>query len=219
MAHPTSDVAGRDLAAAAAVRQHHAQLAAELERHTRSLLDLVDGDYLLKAERTRQDLLAFLRQELVPHALAEEGTLYPAAAARPEGKPLVDGMLDEHRAITALVDEVAGSASLIRAAAAARAVSTLFATHLAKENDLVLPMLAGAPDVSLADLLAGMHDLLGADAHEHDTPATGEDGAEPRGAAGGCGCGGCGCGSSGGDRPALVLSTVESRAAGEAVSG
>jgi uncharacterized protein (DUF2249 family) len=49
----------------------------------------------------------------------------------------------------------------VRAAAAARALLELFQAHLAKENDLVLPLLASASDVSVARLLAGMHELLG----------------------------------------------------------
>jgi uncharacterized protein (DUF2249 family) len=60
----------------------------------------------------------------------------------------------------------------------------LFDTHLAKENDLVLPVVAADPAISLAGVLAGMHELLGEVEHEHDAathqgPATGT-----------CGCGG-----------------------------
>ncbi|MGC9668129.1 hemerythrin domain-containing protein [Planosporangium sp. 12N6] len=198
MSHPTSAAMDRDQAAATAVRRHHAQLAHELDQRTESLLRLVDSQFLPEAEEARHDLVAYLRRDLVPHALAEEGTLYPAAAGRPAGALLVEGMLGEHHAITALVDEVASSGSLIRAASAARALTALFATHLAKENDLILPLLVSAPEVSLADLLAGMHDLLGAAHAPHGHAA---DAPEPAGQGGGCGCGGCGCGG-GGDRAA-----------------
>ncbi|NJC71950.1 DUF2249 domain-containing protein [Planosporangium thailandense] len=239
MSHPVPEAADRDRAAAAAVRRHHAQLAYELDQHAESLLRLVDNQSLPEAAQARQDLVAYLRRDLVPHALAEEDTLYPAAAGRPAGALLVEGMLGEHRAITALVDEIAASGSLIRAASAARALTALFATHLAKENDLILPLLVNAPEVALADLLAGMHDLLGAahapHRHAPDAPASVDQG-------GGCGCGGCGCGGGGdraagsapvqplgvdalldvrqaphNERHALVLSTVKSLAPGEAV--
>ncbi|MFE9689622.1 hemerythrin domain-containing protein [Micromonospora sp. NPDC005806] len=213
MSHPTVDLAERDRAAAAAVRRHHAQLAEELDQRTESLLGLVEGQYLLKAEQARQDLLAYLRRDLVPHALAEEHTLYPTAAAQPGGAPLVEGMLGEHQVITALVGEVAEAGSLTRAAGAARAIAALFATHLAKENDLVLPMLVGAADVSLADLLSGMHDLLGDGTREPHGAAEGDANvARPESAAGGCGCGGCGCGGdrAAGPAPAPML-TVDSR--------
>jgi uncharacterized protein (DUF2249 family) len=178
-----------DQSAAQAVVRHHAQLAAGLDRRVEALVELVDSEYLVKAESARQDLLAYLRGEILPHARVEEEALYPPAAADPTGRLLVEGMIAEHRALAGLVTELSDARSLVRAAAAGRAFGALFAVHLAKENDLVLPLLLAAPDVSLADVLAGMHDMLGAgDAGAADEPATA-----------GCGCGGCGCG---GDQPA-----------------
>jgi hypothetical protein len=133
---------------------------------------------------------------VLPHAAAKEATLYPAAAAQPGGGPLVDGMLDEHRALVALVDELAAATSPVRAVGAARALGALFSTHLAKENDLVLPLLVTAPEVRLADLLAGMHELLGA-----------EDGGENADeTAGTCGCGDCGCRGAAADDASQVYS-------------
>jgi len=144
----------------------------------------------------RDELVGWLHAELLPHAAAEEAALYPAAAAQPTGKLLVDAMVVEHRAITALVVELEGAATPVSVAAAARALSALFEVHLAKENDLILPLLLSAGTVSLAEVLEGMHALLG--------------GAEPGGpAAGGCGGnGGCGCGgdSAATDAPAPTLS-------------
>ena len=146
-----------------AIVEHHAHLARELDQRITALVELVDGDYLLKAEGARQDLLSFVRRELLPHARAEEQALYPPAAAVAEGRLLVTGMVAEHQALVALVTELDGAASPVRAAASARALGALFAVHLHKENDLVLPLLAAAPDVDLAQILAGMHRLLGAD--------------------------------------------------------
>jgi uncharacterized protein (DUF2249 family) len=236
------DRSAEDRAAAQAVKRHHAQLAAGLDQRIESLLQLVESQYLLKAEHARQDLLAYLRRELVPHARAEEEVLYPAAAARPGGGPLIEGMIGEHRTITALVDDLANAGSPVRATGAGRALAALFATHLAKENEQLLPLLVAAPDVSLADLLAGMHELLGdgePKAHRH-AAIDDAHGAEPTSRAGGCGCGDGGCGgeaaaSSGrapvltvdgrldvrdvprSQRHALVLSTVAALAPGEAV--
>jgi uncharacterized protein (DUF2249 family) len=67
--------------------------------------------------------------------------------------------------------------------------------HLAKENDLVLPLLLSAPDASLAEVLTGMHELLGHEHADHDADAADAEG--------GPGCGGhtCGCGEV--DGPAL----------------
>jgi hypothetical protein len=60
-----------------------------------------------------------------------------------------------------LVDELEGATGPVRVAAAARALAAVFDLHLAKENELVVPLLVAADDVALADLLAGMHALLG----------------------------------------------------------
>src|SRR6266536_1382016 len=126
--------------AAEAVVRHHAQLAAGLDQRVEALLYLVDSEYLLKAESARQDLLGYLRREILPHAQAEEAALYPPAAAHPAGRLLVEGMIAEHRALAALVTELSDTRSLVRAAATGRALRALFAAHLTKENDLVLPL-------------------------------------------------------------------------------
>jgi len=234
LAQPVQARAADQDAAVRAVINHHALLATDLDTHVEALLGLVETDQPLKATAARQELLDFVRREILPHARAEEQALYPPAAALPQGGPLVDGMLAEHQALTALVEEIAQTGEragcLVRAAAAARAFAAVFATHLAKENTLILPLLVAA-DVSLPELLAGMHELLGADTADADAEASG-----------GCGCGGCGCG---GDRDttaaaaaaavlsvdarldvrdvphaqrhALVLSTVDALPPGQAV--
>jgi uncharacterized protein (DUF2249 family) len=150
-----------DAAAAVAVEQHHAQLAGSLALRVEGLVASASAGNDEVAARTATDLVTWCEQELVPHALAEETSMYPLAQARPEGRLLVEGMLGEHAVITGLVAEVARAAEPVRAAAAARALQAVFESHLAKENDLVVPLLVAAPDVSLADVLAGMHELLG----------------------------------------------------------
>lgn len=186
----------RDQDAAAAVIGHHTQLASELTHHATRLRDAATGpatgpDW----QRHRDELQAWLREELLPHAKAEEDTLYPAAASQPGGRLLVDGMLSEHQAITTLASDLAAAGTPVDAAAAARALSAMFEAHLAKENELILPLLLGADQVSLASLLEGMHDLLGESEEDSD-----------------CGCGGCGCGGDQGraDTAAPVL-TVDAR--------
>jgi uncharacterized protein (DUF2249 family) len=171
-----------DAAAAAAVEQHHALLAGSLALRVEGLIATA-GTNAESAEHAREHLVEWCQAELVPHALAEEKAMYPAAQARPEGRLLVDGMLAEHAVIVALVDEIRQQADLIRAAAAARALQVLFEVHLDKENELVVPLLAGAPDLSLAGILSGMHDLLGDTAEDEATNA------EP-----GCGGHSCSCG-------------------------
>ncbi|MFG3127037.1 DUF2249 domain-containing protein [Streptomyces tendae] len=87
-----------------------------------------------------------------------------------------------HRRLVALVDALRTGGPGVRAAADGRALQVLFEEHLEKENTLVLPLLAGASEISLTGLLAGKHDLLG---HDHD--GAGDEAAESGGS---CGCGG-----------------------------
>jgi uncharacterized protein (DUF2249 family) len=186
-----------DAAAATAVEQHHAQLAGSLALRVEGVVAAAMNRNDTVAQRARDDLVAWCERELVPHALAEEKAMYPVAQARIEGRLLVEGMLAEHAVIVALVAELADAGDPVRAAVAARALQSVFESHLAKENDLVLPLLVGAPDVSLAAVLEGMHELLGAadDAHhdaEHDA-RHGAQHAEPA-AASGCGGHSCSCG-------------------------
>jgi uncharacterized protein (DUF2249 family) len=96
-------------------------------------------------------------------------------------------MLAEHVVILGLVDETARATDPVRAAVAGRALQTLFESHLAKENDLVIPLLLAAPGVSLADILGGMHELLGAD--EGAPGHTSQPAAESAGHGHTCGCG------------------------------
>ncbi|HEU4492430.1 MAG TPA: hemerythrin domain-containing protein, partial [Jiangellales bacterium] len=74
---------------------------------------------------------------------------------------LVEGMVAEHRVILGLADEVAQAAEPVQAAAAAYALQVLFQAHLSKENDLVLPVVVADEETSLAEVLHGMHELLG----------------------------------------------------------
>lgn len=187
-----------DAAAAAAVEAHHTEMSSALARHVQRLLTAASsgGD----AGSARTELVSWCRRELVPHALAEEHGMYPAAQAVPEGRLLVTGMLGEHAVITGLVDEVASAPDDVRAAAAATALRVVFDDHLRKENELVLPLLVGAPGVSVAALLGGMHELLGGDRHA-DTSAV------PSGIPAGSGSA-CGCGEAGEGHPELDVRTV-----------
>ena len=181
----TSD---RDAAAAAAVEQHHAQMAGALRMEVEAVIAAAARpDAASAARQAAQTLVTWCRRELVPHALAEEQAMYPAAHETVEGKLLVTGMLAEHAVIVGLVREVAEASDAVRAAAAAKALLVAFESHLAKENELVLPLLARTPGVSVADLLGGMHELLGGPARD----------AEPEAAAG-CGGHACACGETDG---------------------
>jgi uncharacterized protein (DUF2249 family) len=172
--------------AAEAVTQHHAVMAGALRLRIETLFTTASHRDVAAGDAARRDLVDWCERELVPHALAEEQAMYPAARATVEGRLLVEAMIGEHRVITRLIRDVAGADDLLRAAASATALGAVFDSHLTKENDLVLPLLAATPGVSVAGLLDGMHELLGA----------ADDAADSEVDEGDAGCGGhtCSCG-------------------------
>ncbi|MCL2317267.1 MAG: DUF2249 domain-containing protein [Actinomycetia bacterium] len=150
----------------AAVHAHHGRMAADVQRLSEQVRDGARRGY---ARTAGQALVAWCRDELLPHALAEESTLYAAGAGLPATALLVSAMTADHRAIQAAVERLAQAQDAVDLAAAAAVVESSFLVHLTKENDQLLPALDAA-GVDLAPLVGGMEELLGGDddAHRHD---------------------------------------------------
>lgn len=147
-------------AALEAAEHHHAQMLGRLKALVRALVHAVDtGDKTAEFD-AHAVLVEWCETELMPHALAEEGPLYGGAGQRPEGRLLVEGLLAEHQVIVALVEELR-AASGLAAAIAGSAIERIFALHLDKENRLLMPFLVGSPQLSLAQALGGLHELVG----------------------------------------------------------
>jgi len=185
-----------DAHAVDAIKNHHAEIAGRIAYLTDALLDAAGKNAAGKntdVEVARRAVVDYLTGTLLPHAIAEEQALYPAAARRVDAKLLVESMIAVHRRIEALVDRIEHEPSPTRAAAAGYALRTMFDAHLVDENDRILPVVAADPDVSLAGAVEGMHDLLGG----HDDNASEQ------------GCGGhtCTCGEK--DEPDPVLDVRE----------
>lgn len=151
----TSQIDGE---AAEAIRAHHGQLRAGLRDRVLALLDASRAGHAVDA--TQATVLAYLDEKLLPHAAAEEVALYPAGDVGGSAL-LVRAMREEHRNLVAHVDQLRTSGDGIGATATASAILALFESHLSKENDLLIPVLLANPDVSLHDLLGGMHELVG----------------------------------------------------------
>jgi hypothetical protein len=147
-----------DQQAAEAIAAHHVELSGEIRRRVETVESAV------RAGEPHGDaqvaVLDYLDAELLPHAAAEERALYPAGD-RGATAFLVRAMLDEHRRIIAAVDRLRAAADGVAALTAASAVLALFESHLAKENDYLVPALVTDPDVDLGVLLEGMHALVG----------------------------------------------------------
>jgi hypothetical protein len=133
---------------------HHAMLRRSLERRAGTLCGAVESGVPFGRQMTA--LRDYLTGEILPHAEAEERTLYPAAATHARGSELVRELTGEHHALAYLVGRLQAGVDGSEAATAAERIATLFAGHVAKENDLLLPALTGA-GADLAALLAEMH--------------------------------------------------------------
>jgi uncharacterized protein (DUF2249 family)/iron-sulfur cluster repair protein YtfE (RIC family) len=174
-----------DAQAVEAVKSHHAQLAGALAVQVEALLEAAARGDLPAAGAASGSLVGWCDAELIPHALAEEQAMYPPAHDDARARLLVDAMLGEHQDLIAVVEAIRQATSPVRAAASAQALKSLFDSHLVKENEQILPLLAESGEVSLAVILAGMHELLGG-----QEQVEGGAGAEAGGGRGGeCGCG------------------------------
>jgi uncharacterized protein (DUF2249 family) len=197
-----------DAQAVEAVKDHHAQLAGALAVQVEALVAAAARGDVSAAATASEALVRWCQAELVPHALAEEGAMYPKAHEDPRARLLVDAMLVEHRDLIALVEAVHHATDPVRSAANAQALRSMFDSHLVKENEQILPLLAESSEISLAEILGGMHELLGSRDHGENTGPGAEGSAE-----GGCGsaCGG------GGQDPANVLPELDARAVPHAI--
>ncbi len=147
-----------DEEAAAAIRARRVELNEDLRARVAALRDAVRSG--TDHAPARDAVIAYLDGELLPHAAAEETALYPAGDTGVTAM-LVRAMRDEHRNLVGRVGALRGTTGALDAATDAGAILALFESHLSKENDLLIPALVANPDVPLADLLRGMHELVG----------------------------------------------------------
>ena len=139
------------------ILHHHAVLRRGLEERAGALC--AAAEHGAPHEKPLAALQEFLAREVLPHAEAEERTLYRAAASQARGGQLVTTMTAEHRKLAELAERLHAGAGAATAATTAEWIATLFAGHVAKENDLLLPALIDS-GVDLAPLLVGMHGAL-----------------------------------------------------------
>jgi hypothetical protein len=134
---------------------HHAVLRRGLERRAGTLCESVESGIPFGRQMTV--LRDYLAGEIFPHAEAEERTLYRAAATTARGGELVRELTREHRTLAYLAGRLRAGTDGSEAATAAKWITTLFAGHVAKENDLLLPALTSS-GADLAALVADMHE-------------------------------------------------------------
>lgn len=133
---------------------HHALLRRGLERRAGTVCDAAASG--VPFQRQLATLRGYLEEEVLPHAEAQERVLYQAAPGHARGSELVRALTAEHRELAYLAGRLQPGMDGGEAASVSEWIATLFAGHVAKENDLLLPALTSSGG-DLAALLAGMH--------------------------------------------------------------
>jgi len=116
------------------------------------------------------ELVAYLAAEVLPHAVAEEQTVYRAASAHPALTVVVSEMVSEHQSLALVTEQLADVTNADEAMGLAQQIVVLFSAHVRKENDVVLPALVVDDEVDVAQLLTQMHRLAKAAPQESPLP-------------------------------------------------
>ena len=156
-----------------AMRAHHKALSEELSGRADAVSRAAAAG--LPHGAAVAAVVAYLTAEVLPHAAAEEKTIYPVAAARVSLAALVGEMVAEHVVLSTAAGRLAAAASAAAAAGQAQQIAALFAAHAAKENDMLLPTLVADQSVDLPGLLGQMHQHGAAgqdECHDHAPAAS-----------------------------------------------
>ncbi len=158
-----------------AMLAHHRVLEEGVRARVDAFVDAAAGGE--QSARAGAELVAYLASEVLPHARAEERTVYRSARTLDDLGDTLEQMIGEHETLAAAAGRLAASPGSAEAPAEAERLAALFSSHVAKENEIVLPVLVADGAVDLAAVLAEMHALVEAARHtpeERDQP-----GAEP----------------------------------------
>ena len=147
-----------------AILDHHRALAEHVGIRVAALTGAVAAGSA--HEVAAAELVAYLADEVLPHALAEEQTMYRAAETRSDLTATVSEMIGEHRNLASAIEQLANAPGGREAARQAESISALFASHVAKENEVLLPSLVAEGTVDLPQILLQMHSLTEAALHE-----------------------------------------------------
>ncbi len=141
-----------------AILAHHAALNADVNMRVSFL-----GNKVEKAESEKsaiEDLVRYLNAEVVPHAIAEEHTIYQTAVDKLGLADLIGEMTTEHKTLVSELTALENSSSGQEALEHADRFAVLFSDHVTKENELIVPRLLDSGDVDLTLVLSEMHQLF-----------------------------------------------------------
>jgi uncharacterized protein YeaO (DUF488 family)/iron-sulfur cluster repair protein YtfE (RIC family) len=137
------------------MRAHHRALREQLAARAGAVSGAVASGGPYEAAVGR--FIAYLAGMVLPHAAAEEKTIYPLAEGHAELAAMIGEMTAEHITLSAAGSRLAVLTDGRAAAGQAMQIAELFATHATKENDVLFPVLLkhGSPD--LASALGRLH--------------------------------------------------------------
>ena len=141
-----------------AMLAHHAALDEEVDLQVKSISGKVANNE--STDTAVAALVTFLNSEVVPHAIAEEHTIYQAAIDKLGLSDLIGQMTSEHKVLIGEIAALKNSVSNTSAAEHAESFASLFSQHVSKENELILPQLLHSQEVDLTVLLSEMHELF-----------------------------------------------------------
>lgn len=149
-----------------------------------------------------QAVQTFIEQVVRPQLRAAVELIYPAAVGVERSRLLVEGLLGETQLVEQAAARIARDTDRIQIAAHTEALRVLLEALLGKVADLLLPALAEASGVSLADLAAQLPGITAGPAQ----PA--QPGPAAHGHGHGHGHGGCGCGEEDEEMPELDVREI-----------
>ncbi|GAB3560521.1 DUF2249 domain-containing protein [Spelaeicoccus albus] len=118
------------------------------------------------------------------HLDSAESSTIAVASTLPDVAPVAATMTENLAAARTSIAELTAATSAVRAAAAGGNLLSTFSTHVSLADEYLMPALASAPTVSLADVVGSAPELLGEGA---DQAANEAAGTEPDGHV--CACG------------------------------
>lgn len=137
------------------IRAHHRVLGEQLSERARAVSTAVAAGRPCAA--AIGGFVGYLAGEVLPHAAAEERTIYPLAAAHAGLAGLVEQMSAEHFTLSAAGYQLAVLADCRAAAGQTRQIAELFAAHTVRENEVLLPALLADNSVDLVTVLGEIH--------------------------------------------------------------
>ena len=140
---------------ATAMRAHHAAMAEEFQARTQALA-AAQADWTSARDR----VVEYLIDDVLPHAQAEESTIYRTALTEVTLSTLVQSMIWEHIVIGELAQALKDSHKRDDALMIAGQAAKLFWVHAEKENRYIIAALEPRADIDLDSILSAMRESL-----------------------------------------------------------